>query len=145
MEANGGPLGDSFKHHVTVSNFPAPDGKRERVDSAHAAAVTKDITVFSDLQKQRASYFALSVLPVRALDEKDAPFVIELDFSIDKIRSCHLNGLASGFLRNHVDRLLWKSVPQQGSLTSAATHDGVQGLAPAAPLLLLFVRPFANQ
>ena len=55
MEADGGPLGDSVEHHVTVSNFTAPVAKRERMDTAHAAAVTKDIAVFIDLQQERPS------------------------------------------------------------------------------------------
>ena len=111
MEADGGPLGDSFKHHVTVSNFPAPVDKRERVDPAHAAAVTKDVAVFGDLQQERPPDFALTVFTVGVLHQKDASFVIELDFAIDKIGSHHLNRLAAGFLRNHVDRFLRKRVP----------------------------------
>ena len=145
METDGGTLGYSFEHHVTVSNFTAPVGERERVDPAHVAAVTKDIAVFGDLQQERSSYFALTVFPVCVLNEEDAPFVIELNFAIDKIRSYHLNRLAACFLRNHVDCFLRKRVPQQRPLAPAATHDNVESLAPAAPILLLFVRPFANQ
>ena len=125
MEVDGGPLRNSFEHHVTVPNFTASVADRKRVDSAHAATVTKDIAVFGDLHQERPSDFALTVSPVRVLNEEDTSFVIELDFAIDKIRSCHLNRLAAGFLRDHVDRLLWKRVPQQRSLTPAATHHGV--------------------
>src|SRR5947208_616060 len=135
METNGGPLRDSFEHDATVSNFTASVAEAERVDSAHAAAVTKDIAVFRDLQQERPSYFALTVFSVRVLNEEDASFVIELDFAINKIRSGHLNRLTAGFLRNHVDRLLRKRVPQQRSLTPAATHHSVQRLAPASPIL----------
>ena len=109
--SNGGPLGDSVEHHVTVSNFTAPVAEREGVDSAHASAVTNDIAVAFDLQQERSSYFALSMFRARMLHEEDAPFVIELDFSIDEIRSCDPNRLAAGFLRYHVDRLLRKRVP----------------------------------
>src|SRR6266571_2308222 len=119
MEANGGPLGDSVEHHVTVSNFTAPVAEWERMDPAHAAAVAKDVAVFGDLEQERLSYFALTVFPVCVLNEEDAPFVIELNFAIDKIRSYHLNRLAAGFLGNHVDRLLRKRIPQQRSLAPA--------------------------
>ena len=113
MGSSGGSLGDSFEHHVTVSNFTAPVGEREWVDPAHAAAVTKDIAVFINLQQERPSYLVLTVFSLYVLNEEDASFVIELDFAIDKIGSRHLNGLASGFLPNHIDGLLRKRVPQQ--------------------------------
>ena len=145
MEVQSGPLGDAFEHHVTVSDLTAPVFKWERVNTAHAAPVTKDVAVFFDLQQERPSYFVLAVFFPQVFYKEDASFVIELNFAIDKIRSCHLNGLASGFLRNHIDGLLRKRVPQQRSLAPAATHNDVQRLAPAAPILLLFVRPFANQ
>src|SRR2546425_3525604 len=45
IEVNGGPLGDSFEHHVTVSNFTSSVAEWERVNSAHAATVTKNIAV----------------------------------------------------------------------------------------------------
>src|SRR5439155_26303855 len=111
MGADGGTLRDSFEHHVTVSNFTAPVAEREWMDPAHAAAVTKDVAVFGDLQQERPSDFALTVCTVGVLHQKDASFVIELDFAIDKIGRHHLNRLAACFLRNHVDRFLRKRVP----------------------------------
>src|SRR5262245_29222489 len=145
MEVERGPLRNSFEHHATVSDFTASAFKWERVDTAHAAPVTKDIAVFIDLQQERPSYFILTVFLLQVFYKEDASFVIELDFAIDKIWSCNLNGLTSGFLRNHIDGFLWKCVPEQRSFAPAATHHDVQRLAPAAPILLLFVRPFANQ
>ena len=81
------------------------------MDPVHAMTVTKDVAVFCNLQQERSSTLAL--FPFYVLDEEYAPFVIELDFSIDKIRSCYLNRLATGFLCNHVDGFLWKGVPQK--------------------------------
>src|SRR5437667_2826740 len=46
---NGGPLRNSFEHHVAASDFTASVSARKRVDPAHAATVTKDIAVFCDL------------------------------------------------------------------------------------------------
>ena len=110
MEIQGGPLGDSFEDHVTIPYLTVPGFKWERVDTVHAAAATKDIAVFRDLQQERPSYFVLAVF-LQVLDDEDASFVIELDFTVDKIRSHHLNRLASGFLGNHVDRFLRECVP----------------------------------
>src|SRR5437879_3414881 len=50
MEVNGGPLRNSVEHHMTVPDLTAPVVQRERMDSVHAAAFTKDIAVFFDLQ-----------------------------------------------------------------------------------------------
>ena len=112
MEIQGGPLGNSFEDHVTIPYLTVPGFKWERVDTVHAAAVTKDIAVFRDLQQERPSYFVLAVF-LQVLDDEDASFVIELDFTVDKIRSRHLNGLTAGFLRDHIDCFLWKRIPQQ--------------------------------
>ena len=111
MEVDGGALRDSFEHHVTIPDLTAPVVKRERMDTAHAAAFTKDIAVLFDLQQERPPNLVFTVFSFQVLDEENASFVIELDFAIDKIGSHHLNRLAAGFLRNHVDRFLRKRVP----------------------------------
>ena len=108
---NGGPLRDSIEHHVTITNFTPPVVQRERMDSVNAVAITNDIAIAFDLQEERSSYFALAMFRVRMFNEEDASFVIELDFSIDKIRSGDLNRLTASFLRYHVDRFLRKRVP----------------------------------
>ena len=46
---NGGPLRNSFEHHVAVSDFTASVFAWKRMDPAHVATVTKDIAVFCDL------------------------------------------------------------------------------------------------
>ena len=46
---NGGPLRNSFEHHVAVSDLPVSVSTRKRVDPAHVATVTKDIAIFCDL------------------------------------------------------------------------------------------------
>src|SRR5947209_89520 len=106
MEVHGGALRDSFEHHVTVPDLTAPVVQRERMDTADAAAFTKDIAVFFDLQEERPPNLVFTVFSFQVLHEENASFVIELDFAIDKIGNGHLNGLASGFLRNHVNGLL---------------------------------------
>ena len=50
MEVQGGTLRNSFEHHVTIPDLTAPVVKREWMDTAHAAAFTKDIAVLFDLQ-----------------------------------------------------------------------------------------------
>src|SRR5207237_4951900 len=142
MEVHGGALRDSFEHHMTVPDLTAPVVQRERMDTAHAAAFTKDIAVFFDLQQERPAYLVFSVFSFQVFHEEDASFMIELNFAIDKIGSGHLNRLASGFLRDHVDGLLRKRVPEQRSLTAPSTDDNVERFAPATPILLLFVLPF---
>jgi hypothetical protein len=111
MEIDGGPLGDSFEDHLTVPDLTAPVTKWEWVNAAHRSAITKDLAVRLDLHEERPSPLIGTVFVLLVLDEENPSFVIELDFAINKIGSCHLNRLASGFLRNHVDCLLRKGVP----------------------------------
>src|SRR5262245_15915216 len=111
MEADGRPLRNSFEHDVTISNFTVPIATWEWMDTAHAAAVTNDVAVFRNLEKERPALFRLSVFPVHVLNEKNAPFLVELNFAIDKIRCDNLNGLTSHFLCDHVDRFLRERVP----------------------------------
>src|SRR5262249_41621294 len=51
MEADGGPLRNSFEHDVTVSNLTVSVGEWEWMDTAHAAAVTNDVAVFRNLKQ----------------------------------------------------------------------------------------------
>src|SRR5881394_1552404 len=111
MEINGGPLRDSFEHHVTIPDFTAPVSQRERVDTTHAASFAQNISVFLYLEQERSSRFCRTVFAAHMFDEEHATMLVELDLAIDKIRSRNLNRLASGFLRNHVDCFLWKRVP----------------------------------
>ena len=67
MEANGGALGNSFEHHMTVSDLTVSLAKRERMNAVHAMTVTKDVAVFCNLQQERSSYVGLSVFCVRML------------------------------------------------------------------------------
>src|SRR5881296_2779825 len=75
MEVNGGPLRDSFEHHVTVPDLTAPVVQRERIDSVHTPAFTKDIAVVFDLQQERPSHLVFTVFARQVLQEEDASFV----------------------------------------------------------------------
>src|SRR5262249_15035895 len=144
-QAKGGPLRDSFEHDIALSNFTAPVRERERVNTADATAFANHISIFRNLQQESLSHFHLTVFAFDMFDQENAALLIELDIPIDEIRSCDANGLASGFLCDHVDGFLRERVPEQRSLASAFAHDRVHGLTPATPVVLLFVRPFSNQ
>ena len=111
MEASGGALRDSFEYDVTVSDFTAPVAHRERMDTIHAPALTINVSILCNLEKERPSQFRLTVFAVHMLDEEHVSLLVELDFAVDKIRSHDLNRSTSGFLRYHVDRFLWKRAP----------------------------------
>src|SRR5213593_201841 len=91
MEADGGPLRDSFKHHVAVPDLAMPARKREWMDAAHAAPFTQHISVLRNLEKERSACFALAAFAGDVLDEKHTAVLVELDFTIDEIRRRDLN------------------------------------------------------
>src|SRR5882762_8512000 len=70
--------------------------------------------------------------------------LVKLDFTIHEIGHEDLHRRAAGRLRNLVDDFLWKGMEQQRAVSFPRTDDCVQGLAPAAPVLLLSVSPRSN-
>ena len=138
-------LANIIEYQLPIANRAGTIAHRERLDAIDDFSIRDNFTFLRHLEKKDFAFVGASIAIGKVFDEKYAAILIELDFAIDKIRSCDLHRMTAGFLRYHVDHLLRKRVPQERSLAPAATHYGVQRLAPATPILLLFVRPFANQ
>src|SRR6266850_3149906 len=140
----GGVLADIVEHQLAIADRAGPVSHREGLHAIDGFPVHEHFALLQYLKEEDLALVSAAVAVGELFNEKDAAILVKLDFTIHEIGHEHLHRRAAGLLRNLVDDFLWKGMEQQRAISLPRTDDCVQGLAPAAPVLLLPVSPRSN-
>src|SRR5216684_9233000 len=137
-------LANLVEHQLAVADRAGPVSHWEWLHAIDNLPVHEHFSLLRYLKKEDLALVSAPVAVGELFNEKDAAFLVKLDFTVHEIGHEDLHGLAAGLLRNLVDDFLWEGMKQQRAVSFPRTDDCVQGLAPAAPILLLSISPRSN-
>src|SRR5260370_33280268 len=137
-------LANLVEHQLAIADRAGPVSHWEWLHAIDNLPVHEHFALLRYLKEEDLALVSAAVAVGELFNEKDAAFLVKLDFTIHGIGNEDLHRCAASLLRNLVDDFLWKGMKQQRAVSFPRTDDSVQGLAPAAPLLLLSVSPRSN-
>src|SRR5216684_7099307 len=137
-------LANLVEHQLAVADRAGPVSHWEWLHAIDNLPVHEHFSLLRYLKKEDLALVSAPVAVGELFNEKDAAFLVKLDFTVHEIGHEDLHGLAAGLLRNLVDDFLWEGMKQQRAVSFPRTDDCVQGLAPATPVLLLSISPSSN-
>src|SRR5437016_8385922 len=137
-------LANVVEHQLAITDRARPVSHREWLHAIDHLAVHEHFSLLQYLKEENLALVSASVTVGELFNEKDATFFVKLDFTIHEIGNEDLHRGAASLFRNLVDDFLWKGMEQKRAVSLPRTDDCVQGLAPAAAVLLLSVSPSSN-
>src|SRR5216683_5624006 len=137
-------LANLVEHQLAVADRARPVSHWEWLHAIDNLPVHEHFSLLRYLKEEDLALVGAAVAVGELFNEENASVLVKLDFTIHEIRNEDLHRGAASLFRNLVDDFLWKGMEQQRAISLPRTDDCVQGLAPAAPVLLLSVSPRSN-
>src|ERR1700687_3231272 len=137
-------LANVVEHQFAVTDRARRVSHREWLHAIYNLPVHEHFSLLQYLKEEDLALVSAAVAVGELFNEKDAAFFVKLDFPIHEVGNEDLHGLAASLFRGLVDDFLWEGMEQQRAVSLPRADDCVQGLAPAAPVLLLSVSPRSN-
>src|SRR6266704_408282 len=137
-------LANVVEHQLAIADRARPVSHCEWLHAVDNLPVHEHFALLQYLKEEDLALVSASITVGELFNEENAAILVKLDFPIHEIGNEDLHRGAASLLRNLVDDFLRKGMKQQRAVSFPRTDDCVQGLAPAAPVLLLSVSPRSN-
>ena len=138
---NGRSLSNVVKHQLSVTDLACSRLDRKRLDPSDHPAITDQVPLVAQLHEEHFVRHGGPIAVGPRSNEEHPAALVETDLTFNRFGNLHLDRCAPGSLCDFVDNFLGKRVEEQRAVAVPSADDGVKGLAPASPVLLLTVAP----